>query len=397
MRLSGPSAAAQWASRLWLLAAAGSALLPPETRLGWWLPLHLALAGAAGTAIAGAMPRFASSLAGARDRPDSWAAPALITVGTAGIALGQTLTQSWLLVTGGVAYGLAGALLAFLVVRAWRQGSNRRHAPILTLYLVAALAVVVGATFGALLGTGAAGGAFGPLRQAHIALNLWGFLGLTIAGSLVILVPVVLRIRAPDRRPWDIAVGLAGGLVVLATGLATGLRLVAVVGALGYALGTAALAVRTWETVRPGPRMPERTAGLHLGAAIVWLVGAAVAGLAALALDRLNAYQLALVAAVALGVAVQSLVGTWSYLLPVSAPGGAEARRRGLARTATAWLAQVAMFNGGTLLVVGAAARLLPGPVGTVGLVVVAVTGIFSLVKLPGPGQRTLEDPTSLD
>lgn len=396
MRLSGPSAAAQWASRLWLLAAAGSALLPPETRQGWWLPLHLALAGAAGTAIAGAMPRFAASLAGDRERSDSWTAPALITVGTACIAVGQTLPRSWLLAVGGVAYGLGGALLGWMVIQAWRGGSNRRHAPILALYLAAALAVVVGATFGALLGTGAAGAAFGPLRQAHIALNLWGFLGLTIAGSLLILVPVVLRIRAPDRRPWDVAVGLGGGLIVLATGLAMGSRLLAAVGAFGYALGTLALAARTWETVRPGPRMPERTAGLHLGAAVVWLAGAAVAGLATLAFDRLNAYQLALVGAVALGVAVQSLMGTWSYLLPVSAPGGAEARRRGLARTASGGLAQVALYNAGTLLVVASAARLLPGAAGTVGLGLVAATAIFSLAKLPGPGQRTLEDPPPL-
>lgn len=388
MRFSGPSAAAQWASRLWLLAAAAAALLPPEIRRGWWLPLHLALAGGAGTAIAGAMPRFAASLAGSRARLDSWAPPTLLSAGTAAIALGQTLPATALLAAGGAAYGLGAAALALLVARAWLSGSNTRHRPVLVLYLAAALATVAGATLGALLGTGATGAAFAALRRAHIALNLWGFLGLTIAGSLVVLVPVVLRIRAPGRRPWELAVGLSSGLALLAAGLAADARPVAAVGAALYALGTVALAARVVAVVRRGPRMPERAAGLHLGASVAWLVAAAAGGFVAVAAARLDTVQLGLVVAVTLGVAVQALLGTWSYLLPVSAPGGAEVRRKRLARTRVGGGAQVASFNAGAVLAVAAASGTLPGAAGGVGLALVVAAGLFSLAKLPGVGLR---------
>ena len=48
-----------------LVASLLAALLPAEMRLGIWLPLHLALAGAATTAIAGLMPFFSAAFAAA--------------------------------------------------------------------------------------------------------------------------------------------------------------------------------------------------------------------------------------------------------------------------------------------------------------------------------------------
>lgn len=48
-----------------LVAALVATLLPESVRLGVWLPLHLALAGAATTAISGVMPFFSAAFAAA--------------------------------------------------------------------------------------------------------------------------------------------------------------------------------------------------------------------------------------------------------------------------------------------------------------------------------------------
>jgi hypothetical protein len=48
-----------------LVAAAASLTLPAGATRGLWLPLHLALAGAATTAIAAVMPFFAAAFAAA--------------------------------------------------------------------------------------------------------------------------------------------------------------------------------------------------------------------------------------------------------------------------------------------------------------------------------------------
>ncbi|MEO7663571.1 MAG: hypothetical protein ABIV26_00465, partial [Candidatus Limnocylindrales bacterium] len=49
-------------SAVYLGLAVASLLLPPAMRLGTWLPAHLALAGAAATAIAAVLPFFTAAL-----------------------------------------------------------------------------------------------------------------------------------------------------------------------------------------------------------------------------------------------------------------------------------------------------------------------------------------------
>src|SRR3989304_3367516 len=59
------TAAGLTAAGTFLAAAVLATLLPDAARRGTWLPLHLALAGGAGTAIASMMPFFAAALAAA--------------------------------------------------------------------------------------------------------------------------------------------------------------------------------------------------------------------------------------------------------------------------------------------------------------------------------------------
>jgi hypothetical protein len=82
------SSTAQILSRAWVVAAGASLLLPPRDRLGFWLPIHMALAGGAATAIAGAVPDFTAALCAGRRRGWAWVPIALFSAGAAGIAIG---------------------------------------------------------------------------------------------------------------------------------------------------------------------------------------------------------------------------------------------------------------------------------------------------------------------
>ena len=63
-----------------------SALAPATARMGWWLPLHLLLAGGAATAVAGVMPFFSAGVASVPPAPT-----AIRVAGVAGIAAGAAL------------------------------------------------------------------------------------------------------------------------------------------------------------------------------------------------------------------------------------------------------------------------------------------------------------------
>ena len=63
-----------------------SVLAPPALRMGAWLPLHLLLAGAAATAVAGVMPFFAAGVASVPP-----AATPIRVAGVAGVAVGAGL------------------------------------------------------------------------------------------------------------------------------------------------------------------------------------------------------------------------------------------------------------------------------------------------------------------
>jgi hypothetical protein len=116
----------QAASRVWLTAAALSLLLPEPDRLGVWLPLHLALAGAVSTAIAGAMQNFALTLT-ASPGPPGWVVGvqfAGVTAGAAMIALGYPTGRSGLVAAGGAVF-----VAAALVLGGWCSRVEDRPEP----------------------------------------------------------------------------------------------------------------------------------------------------------------------------------------------------------------------------------------------------------------------------
>jgi len=356
------------AAAVFLALAAASILLPPAIRLGTWLPVHLALAGAAATAIAAVLPFFTTALVVARPvRPAiriggialvAFGALSVMTV--YGHALGQVVPAT---LAGGSF--LAGIVLVGVAALAPLRGALGPRRMILERAYALALAnVLVGATIATLVvgGNLTVGGAWGGLKPAHAWLNLVGFAGLVIVATLAHLAPTVVGTRLRPRASSRLAiVGIAVGAPLIATGYATGLDVVARAGAaavLGGALGIAAHGF----VINFDPDRGRWTTefGWHRAAAWALLAGQAWFGLGlAVAAARVlvlgaqpAAWSLTiLLGPLVIGGVIQILIGAMTHLLPAIGPGDPirhAGQRRLLGSAATV---RIGILNAGAALV----------------------------------------------
>ena len=345
------------------LAVALSAMA--ATTLGSWLPLHLALAGGASTAIAGVMPFFVAALAAGHpaDARLRWAAVALVAAGAGLVAL-RGVVPAWTAapVVGGAVY-LAGIGTTALALRgAGRAGLMVRRPIVTHAYTLALGNVAIGAGLGTLMVAGwlPVLERWALLRPAHAWTNLVGFVSLTVVGTLLHFLPTVLGTRIVPRPSAVVAVlGIAMGSPVVVAGLLLASSPVVGGGAVLTLVGVGALAVEAALVARAHGRWTtdpgwHRLTGVGLLAGVAWfVVGAGVAaGRLLIVGATAEAWATPLVGApLALGWVVQVLIASWSHLLPAIGPGGPRghaARRVVLGRLATA---RLLALNGGTAVV----------------------------------------------
>jgi len=164
----------QLAARAWLTAAGLSLLLPASARLGWWLPLHLTLAGAISAAISGAMQNFALTLTSTPAPPIAVVVVqfALVNAGVALLAVGYPAELGAMVVLGGASFVGAMVLLGWVVWRAWRIALNKRHPLPLAMYgaaIAAVLAIGLGVRLAPVAAVGGFAYALGALGVAWLA------------------------------------------------------------------------------------------------------------------------------------------------------------------------------------------------------------------------------------
>ena len=370
------------------LAAAGLAVLREAVAGGSvapWLPLHLALAGGASTAIAGVMPFFVAALSAGHPANARVRAGAIVFVASgAALVAVRGLVPTWTALPplGGVVYLAGIGLTAIALHGAGRAGLMVRR-PIVTLaYELALVNVAIGATLGTLFVAG-----WLPvlerwvlLKPAHAWTNLVGFVSLVIVGTLLHFLPTVLGTRIVPRASAIVAVlGIAMGSPVVVLGLGFDAGALVRGGAILTAIGVGALGLETARVTRTRGRWTtdpgwHRLTAIGLLAGIAWFT----AGMAA-AIGRLlmlgstpDAWSTTLVGApLAVGWVSQVLVASWTHLLPAIGPGGPAGhavRRVILGRAATP---RLAALNAGTaLLAIGWPLGL--GPVAGAGAVLAA-------------------------
>jgi nitrite reductase (NO-forming) len=314
-------------------AALVAVVVPHET--GQWLPLHLFLAGAVVLAISTVSLLLTTTWAAAPAPADAavTAQRLLVGAGAAGVALGRELDAPVRLVgLSGAAFIAGLLLLAVMLVQTVRAGVQRRYDVAVAAYVAALGAGVAGVGIGIAL---AVRGTSVHLRDAHIALNALGLIGLVIVGTLPFFAATVGRSKmSPRARPRRLAALVSvqvTAVALSAIALATATNALAALALAAYATGVlATLAFLPRPTRRQlrwaGPRL------IALWAGCGWWAFAVVALAVSASTGHAFGTEPWLFVLVVAGYA-QILWGALAYLLPVLRGGGHEHLAAGFATT----------------------------------------------------------------
>jgi hypothetical protein len=279
------------------------------------------------------------------------------------------------------------------------------------------LAVSYGAALGsvalgALIGTLASAG-WGPvlvawdvLKPTHAWINVFGFLSLVIAASLLHLLPTVAGTRI-ERTPLSMLVlaGLIIGPVTVALGFVSRSTPIAIVGSGLVVLAACALVGHAWTVIRRRGRWTtdlawHRFVQGSLLASVGWFAVGSVVAAAVVVGGGATARgwdTTVLIGPIALGWAAQALVGAWSHIVPAVGPGSPEvhARQRlvlGRGATGRVVLAQVGIGLVSVGIPAGEPRLLQVGLAMLAGCAVVAValmvTALRPAVRTPVRGVR---------
>ena len=319
----------------WLLLTLVAVLVHRFLPVAPWLMVHLLLLGAVSSAILIWSQHFADTLLRRQaigGRTSLGARLATHTVGAILVITG-VVGEWWpVVLAGGILVGGTALAHAAILLAQSRGALPARFAPLVRYYMAAGISLALGVTAGVLMArTDIDGEPFERLFIAHIGLNLLGWVGLTVVGTVALLWPTVLHARVQTTRAaarGTLTLFIAG-LALLAAGCLADLRLVAALGVAAYLVGLGLVLI---EAMRLGRASPAVTfAGWSIGAALAWFA-LCVLGFGLLvalaptwvgAADRLEQ----LVPVFAVGFAAQILLGALSYLLPVVLGGGPRAAK----------------------------------------------------------------------
>ena len=344
----------------WLAAAVVVALAHPLLSAPRWLLIHLVLLGAVSHAILVWSRHFADALLHTAPRDGDRRVQSirlLMLDGGVLLVLVGVVGGLWPVTVAG-ASGVAGAVLwhgAVLAIQVRRALPGRFRSTV-RYYVAATCFLPVGALLGTLLARG-----LGALHErallAHAVINVLGWMGLTVVGTLVTLWPTMLRTRIADdaervaRRALPV---LAGAVLVAAGGALAGVRTVAVLGLAGYVGGLAMVGAVLVATARNRP--PSSYPTWSVSAALLWLAGCLVAatamvGTAGSWAQAGSRFGL-LTPFLAAGFGAQVLLGALSYLVPVALGGGAGPVRAANAVLDRGGAFRIVVVNAGLLVCV---------------------------------------------
>ncbi len=371
----------------WLAAAVLAAAVHPVYAVPRWLLIHLVVLGAVSHSILVWSQHFADTLL---HTPVDASTGRRRTVRLVVLNLGAVLVLAgvlaplWPLVVvgaSGVAY--AAAWHAFSLARQLRRALASRFALVVRYYVAAAALLPLGALFGTQLATDRTGVPEQRLVVAHVLVNVLGWVGLTVLGTLVTLWPTMLRTRMADgaeraaRRALPV---LVAGLLVAVASAVAGVLTATAAGVTAYLLGVVLLGRPFVVTLRA--KRPSAFSTWSVLAAVTWLVG--VVGSVVVLVGTAPTWEEAeerllwVTPALAAGFAGQILLGALSYLLPVALGGGPRVARATNAAMERGGALRLVLVNGGLLIALlptGARLSLIGW-----GLVLAGLAGFLGLV-----------------
>ncbi len=267
-----------------LLAAAVAGLIEAVSPWLWgrWLALHLAFVGGVSQLVLGASQFFVGAFLATDPPPRPLVRAELLAWNIGAVALAIAIPQA-----AGTAIWLAVALLVVslglwsaAIATMWRR-SLRRSTWAVAWYCSGALFLGFGVLAGSLLAHGAPW-SHGNLLGAHMALNLAGWFGAAIVGTLHTFYPSLTQTQLRFPRLQGLAFGAwTVGVGALALGYGWALDPLALVGWLALCLGALALLANVGACLRAA-RRPLSLAARVVGAGQPFLLAALiVASLAA--------------------------------------------------------------------------------------------------------------------
>lgn len=344
---------------LWLVLAVVAALAHRELLMPRWLLIHLLLLGAATHAILVWSQYFSHALLRTRASQTArkWenarlvlanAGAALVLVGVSTVLWPLTLAGAVALVSAVLWHGIGMALRL-------KRSLPGRFGATVRFYIAAAAYLTVGAAIGTLIAFGVTSAG---LVLAHAIVNLFGWIGMTVAGTVVTLWPTILRTRADEHAALGAERALpllASGVIVAAAGAVAGWSLLLAAGMIGYLAGLIVIGVSLGRAAKQAP--PRSFAALSVGAALLWWISAIgciifqIVGAVARAASGdavfvdVAALTRDVVPYLAAGFVAQVLVGALSYLIPVVLGGGPGPVRAGTAAFDRLGPARIAVAN----------------------------------------------------
>jgi nitrite reductase (NO-forming) len=395
----------------YLLAAVVVALAHSVVPDADWQIAHLLLLGAATNAIMVWSSHFAQTLLRLPATTGRRSLVGRLVVLNAGVVLvlGGALAENAPTMTVGAALvALAALAHIWALVRQMRRALPARFRPLIRFYLAAAAFLPVGAAIGAVMATEHDDPVQARLLLAHIAANVLGWVGLTVAGTLVTLWPTMLRTTMADgaeRAAGRALPVLVVAVAVVVAGALLGAVAVVIAGLVGYLAGWLVLAWphgRAWR--RPTSQFASAFASGSALAALAWLGIGLLRAIGILATsgdwgevdERLGA----LAAPFAVGFAAQILLGALTYLIPSVLGGGPEAVRQTVRALEVAALPRLVGANLGLVLLsvpwadrvrVAGAALTLVSMAAFLPIAIVAVARNRRYRRVPLSERRTTE------
>lgn len=324
---------------LWLAAAVVIALVHPAFDASRWLVVHLIALGGFTHSIMVWSAYFSNALLKTKDaevdhRRVQTIRLALLQVGMLAVFIG--VPAAWWLLTV-IGAGLISGVVIWHAVTLWyrlRIALPGRFRISVRYYIVAAAFLPVGILFGVLLARGAGGAWQGKLLVAHTLVNLLGWVGLAILGTLVTLWPTMLRTKMADNAEQASIRALpllAVGLMLLTTSPLLDLNWLGITGGSLYFAGLLLNYVPMWQAARA--RAPHSFPTFSASAALLWFPIALVTlgtKIVVAGWQELAASFGVLTVMFLVGFGVQMLFGALSYLIPVVIGGGPRPLRAGM-------------------------------------------------------------------
>jgi hypothetical protein len=330
---------------------------------GRWLAVHLFTLGALTNVVVAFSQHFGRTVTRATDERWLWQ-QIVMNIGAVLVLAGIPTGVRWATAAGATTV-TAVVLASYRRLRRMRrQAVGARFGWIARIYERAHGAFIHGATLGLLLGVGALNGAwYGTGRMAHLHVNVLGWGGLTLLGTLVFFGPTVVRARIEDGAEARAATALARGttgltlaVLLLASGIGgtagTGLRLLAATGLGVYAW---AVTVVCLPVIRVALAAKPSAARLPLVWLCLWFQAVAWGDVVVVAFGRSRLLDALGVAALT-GVLAQAIATALTYVAPMLRGATRTGRDRILARFERGGMARTIAYNAGVVAVTAAAA-----------------------------------------